>query len=349
MDAPSIPQKRLLAAGAKRCASAWGTAESLGAGYGMLIESDGGLVRNQSYLPAKEADTPFILEGDLGPIDPVDFSPAFTLRYDPGALGIIIAQLFGTAGAPAAAGNGWSHRPVWADENYGEFCTFAVERASKIFEVPSAKPHMLDLNIADGFLKGTLGLRGNTLINTGCENEAAEMDALTYANRGLRIKFSDITAYLTYQANVAGPLETNAIEISDISMHFERPHDSPHKAGSQLIIEPMENGQSIITVTLTFPRMNTINNPYFADFIAETEKKAVFSIHGPVLQGAQDYEFSFYFPRLRVINVDYPFDDIIPCAMTLQAEEAATDTAGFSISKRPHLIIVNDRTSDYLG
>lgn len=344
---PTIPQRRLLAAGAKKSAQVWGTAEALGAGYGMLIEGDGGLARSQAYFPAKEADTPFPIEGDLGNIDPVDFAPAFTARYDPGALGILIAQLFGTAGAPVAAGNGWRHSFLWAEENYGEFCTFAIERPSKIFEVASAKPYMLDLNIADGFLKGTIGLRGNTLINTSLVNTLTQMDALTYADRGHRIKFSELSVYMTYQTNASNPDQTTAIECSDISMHFERPHDSPYQAGSQFIIEPMENAHPIITMTLKFPRMNAINNAYFADFIAETEKKACIWFHGPVLQGAQLYEFDFYFPRLRVISIDYPFDEVVPGSMTLQAEYAATYT-GF-MSPLPYIRPVNLRTTDYLA
>lgn len=344
---PAIPQRRLLAAGAKKGNQGWGTAESLGAGFGMLIETDGGLVRTQPYIPAKEADTPFVLEGDLGNIEPVDFAPEFFMRYDPGAIGILLAQLFGTASGPIPAGNGQRHTFKWAEEIYGEFATFAIERANKIFEVPSAKPYSFDLSVADGFLKGSIGLRGNTLINTGTENEAAEMNALDYPDRGRRIKFSDVTVCMTWQGDVTPP--ATPIEISDISMHFERPHDSVYQAGSKSIIEPSENGQSIITVTLTFPRMNTINDKYFADFIAETEKKAYFWIHGPVLHTTQLYEFDFYFPRLRVINVDYPFDEIIPCTMTLQAEEAADFPAGFTVSKLPYVRIVNLRTTDYLA
>jgi len=346
MAIPSIPQKRLLAAGAKKSAQTWGTAEALGAGYGLLLESDGGLVRNQPYLPANEADTVMPEEGDLGPIDPVDFSPAFTMRYDPGSLGILIAQLFGTAGSPAAAGNGWRHSFLWAEENYGEFCTFAVERVSKILEVPSAKPYMLDLNIADGFLKGTLGLRGDTVKNDSAVNTATQMDALTYADRARRIKFSDLTVYLTHQSNVSNPDAVTALECSDIAMHFERPHDGPHKAGSQSIIEPMENAMPLITMTLTFPRMNAVNNLHFAQFVAETEQKACIWFHGPVLQGAQLYEFDFYFPRLRIINIDYPFDDVVPATITLQAEKAASYT-GF-MSAYPYIRPVNLRTTDYL-
>lgn len=348
MTIPTIPQKRLMAAGARKSDQDWGTAVALGDGYGMLIETDGGLVRTQPYMPAKEADTPFVLEGDLGPIEPVDFAPEFFLRYDPGAIGILLAQLFGTAGEPVAAGNGWRHTFKWAEEIYGEFATFAIERAAKIFEVPSAKPYSFDLSVADGFVKGSIGLRGNTLINDSEVNTLTQMDALTYADRARRIKFSDLTAYITHFTNIKGPDETTAIEISDISMHFERPHDSMYQAGSSSIIEPAENDQGIITVSLTFPRMNTINNPYFADFIAETEKKACFWFHGPVLHTTQLYEFDFYFPRLRVINVEYPFDPIIPCTMTLQAEEAASAVAGFPSSKLPYIRPVNLRTTDYI-
>lgn len=347
MAIPTIPQRRLMAAGAKKSAQAWGTAEALGAGYGCLIKEDGGLLRSQPYMPAKESDTPFPIEGDLGNIEPVDFAPSFTQRYDPGALGILLAQLFATAGSPAAAGNGWRHTFQWADENYGEFATFAIERAAKILEVASAKVYSADFSIADGLLECSLGLRGNTLINTSAINTLTEMDALTYADRGHRVKFSELSVYLTHQSNVSNPDQTTVLECSDISMHFERPQDSVHKAGSPFIIEPSENDHPIITMTLTFPRMNTVNDVYFASFIAETEQKACIWFHGPVLQGAQLYEFDFYFPRLRVINIDYPFSEVIPATMTLQAEYATSYT-GF-LSPMPYIRPVNLRTTDYLA
>jgi len=173
------------------------------------------------------------------------------------------------------------------------------------------------------------------------------MDALTYANRGLKVKLSHLLAYLTYQTNASNPDQTTAIEISDFSLHFERPHDGIHGAGGASIIEPAENDVPPNTMSLTFPRMNAINDPYFADFIAETEKKACMWFHGPVLQGAQLYEFDFYFPRLRVINVEYPNDPIIPCTMTL-AIERAMSYSGF-IGEYPYIRPVNNRTTDYLS
>lgn len=350
MTTPTIPQRRLLAAGVCKSFEDWGTADELAAGSGLLLESDGGLVRNQPYLPAIEADTPFPLEGDLGPIGPVDFAPAFTMRYDPGALGVLLASLFGTSSnPPVLTSGGYLHTARWLSENYGEYVTFVIERASKILEVPSAKVHMLDLNIADGLLKGTIGLRGNTVINTGQENEATEMDALTYKDRGNRVKFSDLTVYMNTQATASQPDADAALEVSDISMHFERPHDGLHKAGSQQIIEPMENAHPIVTITLTFPRMNAINNAYFADFIAETEKKAYIKFENGAIPGqAALFTFFLYFPRLRIINIDYPFDEIVPATITLQAEEAASNPTGF-LYTIPYYRLLNTRTTGYLA
>lgn len=351
MTTPITPHKRLFAAGAKIGSSTWGTAEALGAGFGLLLETDGGLSRKQAYNPAMEADTPFVLEGDLGPIDPVDFAPEFTMRYDPGSLGILIAQLFGEAGASSAVGAGFAHVFNWEPTNYSLFSTFAIERPSKIFEVPSVKVHALDFSISEGFLKGSISLRGDSVINTSAVNTLTQMDALTYADRGNRVKFSDLTVYMLSQASASEPDSSTALELSDIKLHFERPHDSPHKAGSESIIEPAENGHSIITVEMTFPRMNTVNNAYFADFIAETEKKMFIWFYGEYISGGagQQYQLMFYYPRLRIIEIDYPFDDVVPARIVLQAEEASSDVAGFGTNRVPYLRIANTRETDYFA
>lgn len=351
MTTPSIAQKRLLAAGAIKSAEAWGTAEELTAGSGLLINTDGGLMRNQPYNPANEADTPMTKEGDLGLIDPVDFNPEFFMRYDSGALGVLLAQLFATAGSPSDLGNGvYSHTFQWADENKGEFCTFAIERVSKIFEVQSAKVMSFDISVDTGFLKGVLGLRGNSLINTSTTNEATEMDALTYADRGNRIKFSQVNIKMNDQSdgNVTG--ET-ALEVSDFTVHYERPHDSANKAGSEFIIEPEENERPNINITLNFPRMNAVNNLYFADFIAETEKKMEIKCVGAIAGtgGSIPFSFNMKFPRLRIIPpVDYPFDEIVPATIMLQAEEAASNPTGMDYA-RPYAFLSNERSTNYLA
>jgi len=349
MATPTVPERRLLAAGATKSNQAWGTAMAIVSPYGILLEGDGGLARTQPYLPANEADTPLAKEGDLGPIDAVDFAPEFTWRYDPGPLGILLAQLFGTTGGTGTAigGGVYEHSLIWATENYGEFCTFAIERPSKIFEVASAKPYAADFSIADGLLKGTISLRGNTLINTSTVNTLTQMDALTYRDRGNRIKFSQCDIRMNNQGAGDASSET-ALEVSDLSMHFERPHDGVPKAGSESIIEPAENAHPIITVSLNFPRMNTVNNAYFADFIAETEKKMRIYFTGEIAGAAHRYDFKLWFPRLRITAINYPWDEVVPGSMTLQAEEAAAAPIAMAYAV-PYAHFQNLASADYLG
>jgi len=348
MATPTVPERRLMAAGASKSNQAWGTAMAIVAPYGILLEGDGGLARTQPYLPANEADTPLAKEGDLGPIDPVDFAPEFAWRYDPGALGILLAQVFGTAGLPGNQGSGvYEHIIRWATENYGEFCTFAIERPSKIFEVASAKPYAADFSIADGLLKGTISLRGNTLIDTSAVNTLTQMDALTYRTRAHRCKFSQCVISMNDQTG--GDVgATTALEVSDLSIHYERPQDGVPKAGSEFIIEPAENAHPIITVTLTFPRMNTVNNAYFAEFHAETEKKMRIWFTGGIAGAALPYYFKFWFPRLRITAISYPWDEVVPGSITLQAEEAATAPTAMTYAV-PYIILQNLASADYLG
>jgi len=348
MATPTVPLKRLMAFGIIKGA-AWGTALPVGAGYGVLLESDGGLNRTQPYLPANESDTPLAKEGCLGPIDPVSFSPEFTLRYEPDGLGVAMALLFGTAGTPTELTPGVeAHTLQWADENYGNFLTFATERTAKIFEVASAKPMSLDLSVADGLIKGSIGLIGNTLINDSAINTLTQMDALTYTNRGTRVKFTEATVKLNGQTRDGNVAAETALECSDMTIHYERPQDSIHKAGAAPIIEPAENGPPIITLDLQFPRENTTNMAYFAtDFVAEVEQKALIHFQGGIITGAYTYYYDLYFPRLRVLNNPSTYEDVLKNGLQLQAEEAASAPTGMSHS-RPYIFLVNTRSTDYL-
>jgi hypothetical protein len=97
MTTPTYPSKRFYAAAAIKGAD-WGTA--LPVEKGILIENDGNPSPKRPYEARDDIDAIMPLDGDLGLIEPVDFSPEFAMRYDPGPLGSLIAGLFGVAGAP---------------------------------------------------------------------------------------------------------------------------------------------------------------------------------------------------------------------------------------------------------
>jgi len=348
MATPTQPERRLLAAGFRK-GSAWGTAVALGAAYGVLVESDGGLGRKQAYLPAKEADTPFVMEGDLGPIQAVDFSPPFAMRYDPGMIGTMIALLFGTAGTPAqqAATTAYKHTLQMADSVYGKFGTFAVERPAKIHEVASVKVMGLDIAMANGIIKGTLKCRGNTLIDTSAVNTLTQMDAITYQDRGNRVKFTEAAVKMNAQSGGAVTGET-ALELNNLAISINRKFDAPNVGGSASIIEPVENDHPEITVKLDFPRMDATSAALLATLIAETEQKMLIAFTSANEAGTgYVYSFNLSFPSLRIVDVVYPLNEVVPSSMTLQAEDAASNPTGMSYA-RVYAEIINKQTTDYL-
>ncbi len=348
MATPTTPERRLLAMGAVKCAN-WGTAKAVGANCEMFVVTDGGIKRTQPYLPAKEADTPFVKEGDLGPIDPVDFAPEFFVRYDPGAIGTLLAQLFGTAGTPANSGtNGRIHTFQWADSTEGIYSTVVVERPGKVWEVTSAKPYGLTVAIENGIMKGTLRLRGNTLIDNSAVNNNATADALTFDGEEDRLKFTQCSVKINAESGADVANET-AIQVNDVTLEFTRSLDAVPVAGSSTIIEPLESDHPSVTVRLGFPRMNSTNANYFANmFTAEAEQKMLVSFIGPQIEANVTYGANFFFPRLRVTEIDYPFSEIVPGSMTLVAEKAASAPTGMNYTV-PYLKLTNKETVDYLG
>jgi hypothetical protein len=454
MGTPTTPQKRLLAAGAVK-AGTWGDAVAVGEDFGILIKNDGGLAKKAALLAAKEADTPMVMEGDLGPIEAVDFAPEFDMRYNPGMIGMLIAMLFGTAGTPVAqflidvtnnkidfdeggaeltgtvasgqysgadlataiaaamnaaegktltytctfstvtrkftigagtnftirwntgthkatdisdvcgysdaandtgsssydsdnvVGNAWKHTFQWSNTISGLMATLVVERVGKIWEVPSCKPMALDLTIAGGILTGKLSLRGNTIVDDSLVNTETEVDALTYADRENRVKFVQGTVKMNGQGE-GDVAEEDSLRVSNLTVKFSRPMDAVHVIGDPLIIEPMDGEHPAATITINFPRMSTENDAYFQTFTGETEQKMLIEFTGPLIELGLYYKLSLYFPRLRIVDVDNPFDDIVPASITLEAEAAAAAPTGMDYM-RPYLELLNAYNTDYLG
>jgi hypothetical protein len=347
MTTPTVPQKRFYAAGAKK-ASEWGTAVQLGAGFGMLITDIDGLVSKRDYKPAIEHDTPFVLGGDIGPHAAVDFSLGFDMRYDPGALGILLALLFGTAGVPVQQGAtaAYLHTLQWADNVSGKFATFAAERPGKIVEVPSAKPTAFSLNYADGLLKGKLSLRGNKVLIDGATNTATEMDALTYADRHNRIRAAQGIVKMNAQGGTDVAAEI-ALLASEIDVNFSRPLDA-HIIGDS-IIEPEETGPGLITVKIKIPRTDTANAEYFDDiFQAEAYQKMLIEFTGSIIASTYAYRLSLFFPRLRMISDPHEKGETFPLQYEFQAEEAAANPTGMAHT-RQYIELMNKAIADYLA
>jgi hypothetical protein len=347
MPTPTNPERRLLAIAATK-GSAWGTAVALPAASGMLINSLSGFTFARDYDPADEADTPVIRSGSLTQVKPVDFTLGFDCRYDPGALGMLIALLFGTAGTPTTLVTGaYKHTFQWADSGYGKFATVVAEYPSKIYEVPSAKPTEFSLKVNKGIMAGDLKLRGNTLIETSTTNTATQMDALTYADRHNRILFGQGSVKMIAESG-ADPAGATALEVSSLDVSYKRVgHDAAYGAGAYTIIEPVEGGKPDFRVKLGFPRMNSINNANLAAFIAEATQKMVIKFTGAICATTYAYDLALFFPRFKIVHPEYTWAEIVSAGLELVAEEAAAISTGI-LYTRPYIELQNARATDYL-
>jgi hypothetical protein len=349
MATPTTPERRLLAAGAKK-GSAWGTAVALGAGDGLLIVSDGSPTRKQPYSPAKEHDTPFVRTGDLGPIDPVDFALSFFMRYDPGRIGTLLAMIYGTAGAPTPQGTtAYKHIFQFKDTIEGLFATYAKEIPGKIHEIASAKPYAVEFSIADGLLQASLSLRGNKLIDDSTVNTATQMDALTYPDRYNRVKFSELQVKMNDESGGDLASETPLV-INGLTISISRTLDAVPPAGQDYILEPLETDLPQVTVKLSFPRASSINTAFFQKFTAETPQKLLAKFTGKLIESTYYYDLAFYFPRLK-FSPDpptYADNEVVPAEITLVAEEAAVAPTEMSYV-RPYIELINKATTDYLA
>ena len=358
MATPTSAESRLHARGFKKTAE-WGTALALGALNEVLVVAPGfsGLdVPAQPIDPALESDTPFVKKSELLQIPPVDIAVPVRLRYEMGAIGSAIAMVYGTAGVPTKVSTTKAYKHIfqWKDEISGLFGVYAEERPSKIFEAPSVKPYRVEFNFSNGILMANVGMRCNNVIDNSTVNTATQVDALTlpatFFGAGVQAMFAHAAVKMNAESG-ADVAEETALVLSDFNMVFERPLEAgQHVAGSNTIIEPLEEGQSGpgITVTLNFPRMSTVNNAFFQTFLAGTEQKLLIKLTGSLIEETYYHDLAFYFPRMKMQNPNYPVEEIVKSGLTLQAEQAAAAPTGMTYL-RPYLEIINQQTTDYLA
>lgn len=351
MATPTGPERKLLAAGAKK-ASVWGTAVALGATNGVNCKAISGFNRVQELMRAEEIDTPLPLSAALDVVKEVEPVLTTDYLYDPGALGSLVAGLFGTAGTPTQQGatTAWKHTLQWADSNGGIFFTFAAELPGKIWEMASAKATEWSLKSAGGgIIQSELKLRGNIIIDNSAVNAAAQMDALTYNDRDNRVLFRQQVVKMNAQS--AGDVASeSALNCTNVEIGFKRQgYDSLHPAGSYSIVEPAEGGYPDIRVKLTFPRFDATNAAFFQTAVAETTQKMLVSYTSASEAGAgYPYSLKLYFPRLRMLVPEASYEEIVKNGIELVAEQAAAAPTGMTYL-RPYAELVNKRTTDYLA
>lgn len=350
MATPTGPERRFLAAGARK-ATTWRTAIALGAGYGLNCKAISGFTPSRDLLVAQEVDSPLPFSGALNIYKPQDFTITSDMLYSPGSLGTLIAQLFGTAGAPSTVDtNARVHTFQWANAGAG-FSTVAVEMPGIIHECPSAKPIEWSLkSAAQGFVTSELKCRGNKIKDDSSTNTATQMDALTYDERTNHVKYEVQNVKMNAQSG-ADVTSATALEVSGVEVSYKRTgQDGVATSGYGDIQEPAEGGYPDIRVKLKFAHMDSVNRLFLATAIAETTQKMLIAYTHNVLAGAttEYYSMKLYFPRLRMLCPEASWEEIVSLGLELVAEEASAAPTGMTYT-RPYVVLTNKRTTDYLA
>jgi|GEM_PF-3336053 len=351
MATPTYPSKRFYNAGIVQ-ASTWGTATAMGATRGLVIPNDGKPALKREYAPTDAIGQVMPLDGDLGACEPVEWDIPFDgkcgFQYEAGALGSVVAGLFGASAAPAQQGgtSAYKHVFTWADE-MTDFFTFATERPGDIWEIPSCVPKKLTLKVGDGKVQGSLSMVGNLLNNDSTVNTATEMDALTPAATANFVKFQHGVLWMNAQSD--GALDSgDALVVSDFTIEFERLLDIKTVLGGAYMGQPKETGYKI-TVKITLPYASATDVGYLTTFNAMTAQKMTVVFTGGVADDTTHYTMTLGFPRLKFsAPPDVALEDVIKNQLEFVAEEASAAPTGMS-AVRPWMELINLRSSNYLA
>lgn len=328
----------------------WGTEIDPNAGgLGILPLNAGAIKQSITMIPEESPVSAFESDLDLGDYDPVDFSLEFDARYH--GLGRIIAQVFGTAGDPSTPeGNARLHTLQLANSIAGIFGTYATEKHDKYHVVPSAKPYKLTFTLDGGKLKLTVDLKGDKVIDDSAI--VTTLASVTVPDSHNRVLAKQMAFRMNAQAGDALD-DDDAVKVKNFTLEIERkPEGGAYNAGSQSIIEALEEGKVSVKLSLDLNRMDDTNDAYFGDWTSENEKKADLIFTGAKITGSSYYYFKFEFPRLKIEDVDYPDENIIPVKIVLRGLEADDGPTGMEdpdIVKPVQLKIQNKLTTDMLA
>jgi hypothetical protein len=354
MATPTTAEARLYSVGYKK-GSSWGTEVALDAASELLVLKDGDLATTlkQDMLQLKESNNTFLRSIVAGAITGCDVTPELYVRYEMGALGTIMAQELGTAGAPATSSALHLHTFQWATSTAGLFGTYAAEYPGKIFSVPSAKPYKFVIGLEDGILKATPTLRGSSVIDNSAVNGATQMDALTGVDQGPLVKFSENTkCWLATHDHADAMAATEAVAISGFEITYQRGLESskPQNGAASLAESGEEDFPDIrVKLDLVFDANNSL---FFDDFQDGTAWQLILEFTGPHLGVTGEHGvLGFYFPKLLVAAVP----DTKKAGMVKTTVEFIAVTSevalpvGMTTYHVPYVLLTNERSTDYLA
>jgi hypothetical protein len=283
-------------------ATTWDTAVACGALNGILILSEaikGG--------PAYEPDESLQAWPKLGDLGAKKYEGDVTAAMRYRGLELFMALAMGTAGAPAQQGAtaAYLHTLQLATNTDGKFATLAFDKGQSVWEYAGAK--------VEGFtLKGQAGKPIELIVHLICSdldrnvgagtNNNTTMASVTIPDTQRRVHFRQATFRINSQATGALASTTDDIYPSAFEFTFKRKLSRDHVSGSDVIQEPLDDGQPEVKLKLDFPKFTV--DTYLDAWVAETYQKADIKFVGAQISGAYYYGVNIYFPNLKLINAE---------------------------------------------
>ena len=342
-------EKRLIKTAIKKAAT-WGTEIDVNAAGTLIAPFNAGAIKMSSTFAEEEnVQSAFQDDLDLLQVGPVDFPLDFHWRYE-GLENLLLALLFGTAGIPTQQGTttAYLHTFQLANKIPG-FYTYATEKLDKFHVIRSAKPYKASFTFDGGRVKLSISNKGDKLID-----DSATITSL--ANATIADKFNRVLSKqglfrMNTQTGAALASPTDDIKVKNFTLDIERVLEGgSFTADSLTCLELLETAKLSLKLTLEFVRMDATNELYFANWLAEAEKKADITFTGALIETPYYYKALFQFPRLKVEDVEYSDEGIIPAKITLRGLEASSAPTGMTgITKPVQLELINKRITDYLS
>lgn len=293
---------------------AWGLTESaVGAGNGMLINSDGYNATRQ-LVPTEETDTSFAAQDEQTNIS-FDPTPRGHWRFDAGGLYTMVALALGgvtVTSATEGAQQYFMKTCVPTVDTEGLYGSYAIKQGTRVYSAASVKPYGFSLKADSGGKPWeiTAFAMGDQEIANSAVNTPTILGTVTYNDRKNRALFDQTTFWINGSAS-ATLAAANAVQPTSCTVTFKRTYPETH-TNHRYRDEPTDDAHPEISVEFGFPRLDATFRALYDKWQANTQQKLQILTTGGLIGTASTitYQSRLRFPLMNIDSVSKGFDGL---------------------------------------
>jgi hypothetical protein len=244
---------------------------------------------------------------------------------------------------PAQQGSdsAWKHSFRIANDLEGLFATLVFDYQVEVREYPSVKVggFKFECSQSDQVAKLTFPLIASSLNRNTASgvNRAATIGGITMAPNRQRLLFSQMAVRLNDASGPAlGPSDVQYVNSVTIEMDRKLKNDDVTTQLGYLIDEPLQDGFTEVSGSLSFSKYATDNIARFTEMLMKTRKKMDVVFTGPAANGSTRYSQAFYLNDVQFESGQPQIGGpgLTPWTLNFKAHVVSTEPAGFPIGYR---------------